>query len=305
MKSLKDLGIRQKFQLLVGTVFFLVGVFLFFYFPLKQKDEMSLALKEKAKVMAQMVAKTSSASLIFDEASSVTTLFEAFKEMKDVQFALVIRKDGSTFSAYNESKYKQYSSRISQTIKQNLKSYSDDDVEIELYSVLSENELVGNVIIGLNKADIHEFVANSRIAAFIISLIIFLGGLFGIRVFFNRVIYSPIKNLTSIADTLSTGDINVSIQSKTNDEIGRLEKAFISIVDSITDHTEVAESIAAGNLDKISNVKSGNDVLSKSMNKVIDTLRNLISEVSTLTKSAADGKLSERGTCYPYCQVSC
>ena len=103
---------------------------------------MTDSLQKKARVIAQMVAKTSAAGLVFDEASSVTTLLEAFKEMHDVEFAIVLKKDGNKF-AYNESKCGQYSGKVSELVSKNATSYSDGDIVMELYSMQSGNEKVG------------------------------------------------------------------------------------------------------------------------------------------------------------------
>ncbi|MGE5431381.1 MAG: methyl-accepting chemotaxis protein [Syntrophomonadaceae bacterium] len=300
MKSINTLGIRQKFQLILGISFFLIGVFLFVYFPLMQKAEMTDSLKDKSKVIAQMIGNTSSAALAFDDASSVTTLLGALKEMHDVQFTMVLKKDGTRFSAYNESKNGKYASKALDMAKNKQDSFDDNDLILKLYPIISNNETVGTVAIGMSKEELASAVTSSRITAFIMSLVIFLLGLGASRVFFTRVVYRPIKNLTAIADKLSSGDINVKINLSSKDEIGQLEEAFISIVNSIKEQSQIAELIANGELTKTANVKSENDVLSKSMNKVIETLRNLISEVASLTKAAADGRLSERGNTSKY-----
>ncbi|MFA5806482.1 MAG: CHASE sensor domain-containing protein, partial [Melioribacteraceae bacterium] len=117
MKYFNKLGIRQKFQIIIGISFSVVALFLFFYVPLKQKGEMSDSLKEKAKVIAQMVAKTADAALVFDDASSVTTQLEVFRQMKDIGFAMVLKKDGKKFTAYNEEKYSNYSAVVSELLK--------------------------------------------------------------------------------------------------------------------------------------------------------------------------------------------
>ena len=300
MEYFNKLGIRQKFQIILGISFFLVGLFLFFYFPQKQKSEMTASLQEKAKVIAQMVAKTSAAGLIFDDASSVDTQLEAFKEMSDVQFAIVLKKDGSKFSAYKENEYTSHSKLISELVADNKESYIDDNVVLGLYPIVSGNEKAGNVIIAMSKANIDSLASAAQITALIISVLILVLGLGGMRLFFNKVIYNPIKNLTSIADKLSSGDVDVSINSKTQDEIGQLEKSFVAIIDSIKDQSQVAELISNGDLNTNAKVKSDKDILSKSMNKVIDTLRSLINEIGSLTRSAAEGRSAERGDVSKY-----
>ncbi|MBN1302616.1 MAG: HAMP domain-containing protein, partial [Melioribacteraceae bacterium] len=300
MKYFKALGIRRKFEIILGVVFMSIAVFLFLYFPLKQKNEMSQALQEKASVMAQMVAKTSSVGLLFDEASSVSTLFEAFGEMADVEFTLVLNNDGEKFAAFSESKYSNYKGQVSDLDFNKADYIESDEVILQNFPVYSGNEKVGNVIVGLNKAQINEFVADSRIISFIMSVVIFIVGLWGIRMFFNRVVYNPIVNLTSIADRVAVGDVDVDIKSDTDDEIGKLQKSFIAILDSVKNQSEIAERISNGDLSKDAKVRSDKDVLSKSMNKVIETLSDLINEISLLTNSAAEGHLSERGNVNKY-----
>jgi methyl-accepting chemotaxis protein len=300
MKKFKYMGIRQKFGLILGISFFLIGLFLFFYFPLKQKSEMTNLLQEKANVIAQMVAKASSAGLVFEDASSVTTQLEAFKDMRDIAFAVVLKKDGSKFAVYNEDEYKKYDSQVSVLAKNNSESFSDGELLLKLNHVHSGNEQVGSVIIALSKAQIDSMASSNRITTLIISALIFVIGLGAMQLFFTKFIYKPIKDITSIADILSLGDVDVKIESNAFDEIGQLEKSFLSIIDTTKEQSQIAEMISNGDLYKEAKVKSEKDILSKSMNKVIETLRNLINEVGVLTKASTEGNLSQRGNIAKY-----
>lgn len=300
MKYFNKLGIRQKFQIIIGISFSVVALFLFFYVPLKQKGEMNDSLQEKARVIAQMVAKTADAALVFDDASSVTTQLEVFRQMKDIGFAMVLKKDGKKFTAYNEEKYSNHSAMVPELIKNRSNSFSDDEILLELYPIISNKENIGLVIIGMSKEGINSMVSAGRINAFVISLIIFVVGLGAMRIFFTKIIFSPIKNLTTIADKLALGDVDVNIESKVDDEIGKLERSFISIIDSIKDQSRIVDFITTGDLNHNAHAKSDKDILSNNLNKVLDTLRNLLNEVGALTKSATEGRLSERGNLSNY-----
>lgn len=300
MKLIKNSGIGQKFQLLLGINFFLIGVFLFFYFPQLQKAEMTKSLKDKGKVIAQMVGKTSSAALVFDDASSVTTLLESFKEVNEVQFAMVLKKDGTKFAAYNEAQNKSYADIAANMAKTNQQSFDDDDVMLNLYPIISNKETIGSVVMAMSRQDLKSAVSQSRIMAFLISLGVFIIGLGASRIFFTRVVYRPIKNLTYVAGKLSEGDVNVKIETGTKDEIGKLGEAFSFIVESIKEKSRIAELIAGGDLTRTAEEKSENDILSKSMNNVIVTLRSLITDVASLTKAASEGRLSYRGNTSRY-----
>ncbi|MFH1198029.1 MAG: methyl-accepting chemotaxis protein [bacterium] len=300
MKKLKNLGIRQKFQIVNGIGFFVVGLFLFFYFPLKQKSEMTDSLTEKAKAIAGMVGNSSSAGLVFDDASSVTATLESLKDLSDVAFTSVLKTDGSKFASYKENNFTKYASTVAELQKANTTSFSDDDIILVLLPVKSDNQKIGSVVIGMSQANIDAAVSSGRIWALIISLIIIVVGTILMRYFFTVTIYNPIKKLTDISNKLSLGDVDVKIESTNKDEIGALEESFVSIVDSIKEQSDIAGFISTGDLSRTAKVKSEKDILSQSMNKVIESLSSLIGEVGFLTKSAMEGKLSERGNVAKY-----
>ncbi|HLP18318.1 MAG TPA: methyl-accepting chemotaxis protein [Bacteroidota bacterium] len=300
MKFFNQFGIRQKFLIILGASYFVVGLFLFFYFPSKQSSDMKASLAEKSKAIAQMVSKSSAAGLVFDDASSVTTQFETFKDMPDVEFVTVLKKDGSRFAVFNESKYGNYSAQVAEMARSKGDFFSDGKVLLAMNPIISDKETVGAVVIAMNTAAIDAQAFSARIVALVISLLIFVLGLVGMRIFFTKVIYTPIKNLTVIADRLSKGDVSIEIASAGNDEIAQLEKSFNAIVTSTKDQSRIAELIANGDLSTEAVVKSDLDILSQSMNKVVVTLRNLISEVSSLATSAAEGNLSARGNASIY-----
>jgi methyl-accepting chemotaxis protein len=300
MKSVKTLGIRQKFEIILAVCFICIGVFLFIYFPWKQKSEMTNSLEEKGVAIAQMIAQSSSAGIIFDDASSVTTFLQALKEMHDVDFAMVFKKDGSKFTAYNEPKFAAYAPKAADLQAGNVQSYYDDDEVMAAYPILSGKDKVGTVIIGMSKSNINSVASSNRLTALLISLVVLFFGLAGMRVFFNRIINTPIKNLTRIADQLSSGDVDLDIESKTHDEIGQLERSFVKIIGSVREQSDVIGKISQGDLSTEAHVKSNKDVLSTNLNEVIKILRGLIDEVRSLTRSAADGRLTVRGDAAKY-----
>jgi methyl-accepting chemotaxis protein len=109
------------------------------------------------------------------------------------------------------------------------------------------------------------------------------------------IISRALKNLSKIADKLAVGDIDVSVNAATKDEIGDLERAFALMIDNIKMQTHAAEKIAMGDTTVKITPKSENDVLSQSMIKMINSIHNMVSEELILSKAAVEGKLSARG----------
>ncbi|MGH4120985.1 methyl-accepting chemotaxis protein [Clostridium sp.] len=145
------------------------------------------------------------------------------------------------------------------------------------------------------KSDTNTINANN--ANNIMYMVIIAGVLIAIAlgIFLSKIISTPIKLLEKAADKLALGDVDVNIESKTKDEIGRLMGSFAKMVDNIKGQSEVAEKIAAGELRVEIIPKSNKDVLAKSMKLVVETLQQLVSETEVLTKAAVEGKLDIRG----------
>ncbi len=112
---------------------------------------------------------------------------------------------------------------------------------------------------------------------------------------FARVIRRPMHELTSAAEQLARGAVNVELKADTKDEIGQLKTAFIAMVDSSREQAAAAQQIAGGDLSVVVQLRSDEDVLGQSLIGVVATLRELTAETKKLTDAAAAGRLSERG----------
>ena len=116
-----------------------------------------------------------------------------------------------------------------------------------------------------------------------------------VGVFISINISKPIKNLTSIANKLAMGEVDVYVGETSNDEVGILSKAFINMINNVNSQAECAQKIAAGDLNLHVDSRSENDVLSNSMILVIDTLNNMMLEVDYLLSEAKKDNYSATG----------
>jgi methyl-accepting chemotaxis protein len=111
----------------------------------------------------------------------------------------------------------------------------------------------------------------------------------------SKKIGNSLTRLSHTADKLAVGDIDVNIEVRNNDEIGRLEQSFRLMIENIKVQAGHAEKIAQGDLSAVVKPKSEHDVLSKSMIKMIESIRNLAKDTVLLSKEAVEGNLSARG----------
>ena len=108
-------------------------------------------------------------------------------------------------------------------------------------------------------------------------------------------IKKPLKMLLAATEKFATGDVNVKVELTGKDELGELAQSFGKMVDNIKESASTAEKIAAGNLSVEVKERSENDILSKSMKNVVETLRDLTAEATMLSKAAVEGRLATRG----------
>lgn len=142
--------------------------------------------------------------------------------------------------------------------------------------------------------DIEAETASNKIQLLIFTLFSILAAL-GLGYILAKKIGDPLKKLSASADRLALGDVDIEINAKTKDEIGNLENSFAIMIEGIKEKVSVAEKIAAGDMSVTVITRSENDVLSKSLQKVTESIKGLVDETVTLSKAAVEGKLSTRG----------
>lgn len=104
--------------------------------------------------------------------------------------------------------------------------------------------------------------------------------LFGavIAFYISRIISSPIKKISEIANEISIGDINQNIEYQSKDEIGHLAKSFRNMIEYMKDLAYAAENIADNNLTVNVQPKSKDDVLGNSFKVMIENLSAMIKQ---------------------------
>lgn len=134
----------------------------------------------------------------------------------------------------------------------------------------------------------------------ILGLLVALAIAFGIGYSMSKLLTKPINNLQLAAKRVATGDVDFNLEITSKDEFGDLQKSFWEMICNIKEKAEVADRIALGDMNVEIKLHSEKDVLSKSMQKLKDTLKDLVDELNLLTQAAREGKLTARGNYQKY-----
>ncbi len=100
---------------------------------------------------------------------------------------------------------------------------------------------------------------------------------------------TPIKGLVKVADQIAAGDVNVSVDVKTNDEIGTLMRSFGRMIANIREQASAAEKIASGDLTAQVTVRSEYDLLGKKLSEMIQTNNEILGNINSAAEQVAAG----------------
>lgn len=108
-------------------------------------------------------------------------------------------------------------------------------------------------------------------------------------IFISRIISKPVRRMVDAADKLALGDVNVSVQADTKDEIGKLAESFGRMIENIREQAIAAEKLADGDLTIQVNVRSENDLLGKKLSELVDKNNEILSNIATAAEQVAAG----------------
>jgi len=98
----------------------------------------------------------------------------------------------------------------------------------------------------------------------------------------------PIRQLETAATCISTGDLDVKIDVRTGDEIGRTAQAFIGMRSYLQETAHAAERIAGGDLTTDIEARSDRDVLRRAFATMTGQLRGVVGQITDAAQTTAD-----------------
>jgi methyl-accepting chemotaxis protein len=111
----------------------------------------------------------------------------------------------------------------------------------------------------------------------------------------SKAITGALDQMTSAADQLARGDLEIQIAWESKGEVGVLAESFRNMAAAQREIAYAAVQIASGNLAVELRPRSDRDVLTRSCVTLRDSVRDMIAEANELAAAAAAGDLRRRG----------
>ncbi|WP_409422297.1 methyl-accepting chemotaxis protein [Pseudaeromonas sp. ZJS20] len=107
-----------------------------------------------------------------------------------------------------------------------------------------------------------------------------------------RGLARPILQAVTVAKTIAQGKFGSRLSYHSADEIGQLSTALDNMADTLQGHIQVAEKIAAGDLDQQIHLASEEDQLGHALEHMVDNLNRLVGDV--LLRAGIIGQNADR-----------
>lgn len=111
----------------------------------------------------------------------------------------------------------------------------------------------------------------------------------GLAVLIVLSITRPIGKLSKAAEALALGDVNVSVDTTSQDEIGKLMQAFSRMIASIRDQARVVEQVANGDLTVQVKVRSEQDLMGIKLQEMVERNNEILANINTAADQVASG----------------
>ncbi|MDM8525835.1 methyl-accepting chemotaxis protein [Desulfococcaceae bacterium HSG8] len=116
----------------------------------------------------------------------------------------------------------------------------------------------------------------------------------GINATLDAVI-NPLHEAAGYMERISKGDIPEEITDDYKGDFNEIKNSINTLVSNLRSAVHVAEKVAKGDMSVKVNILSEKDVLGKSLDRMVSTIKNIITGMNSLTEEALEGRLDARG----------
>ena len=159
---------------------------------------------------------------------------------------------------------------------------------------LSVSEAIDELVSFNNEHAKEEIASNKQqanTANLIMIITIVVGVLLAIilGIIISRMISNPINKMVEVAEKLAVGDINVSVEANSKDEIGKLMESFGKMVANIREQAYTVQSLAEEDFTVDFEAKSENDLMGMKLHELIGNLNELFRNLNLSAEQVAAG----------------
>lgn len=222
------LPIRLKLVSFFCLVFLLSAVFNFLYYPKVYKEQSLYNMKHAIRSLAETVALATGISMELMDFASVQIAIEWAKQDKRLEYLGIYDTSNDVVGVYNPR-----SMAFDAPDLLNSKGFFEIQGNVGIIVPIKYREVThGKALVVFSLDELNASVRENRLTTFYVSLGILLFGII-ISLILSNMISKPVVRLTDIALDVSKGNYDVIIKVESEDEVGKLSRAFQVMVEKI------------------------------------------------------------------------
>ncbi len=147
----------------------------------------------------------------------------------------------------------------------------------------SDGQIIGMVFAGKASEAVSDYITTRSNFVMIVGLSIYVFCLIGDLILVDRKVLRPISKLSAVAKKMAMGDTDQKLERESNDEFGDLTEDFAHMIANISEHANITQKVAEGDLTLTCTPISEYDTMGIALKKMLrDNNKNL-----TVIKEAA------------------
>ncbi|NNE48009.1 MAG: PAS domain S-box protein [Rhodothermales bacterium] len=234
-------SLRAKLTIFTFGLMAVISLSIYLFLPTRMENQAENALVDKASNIADMTAFAIGASSDTGDPVHVPIVLNGAAQVDDLVYAYVTALDGSVVADFNRMPNiytVPYEFRMPGGVSDNR------DIFRARRSIISRGRSAGTLHMGFSLESVATIARRSRLTIAIASIMIFVIGLTGVFAV-SHIITAPLRQIASVAERISEGDFEGSLEIQSNDEIGRLATAFNKMVKGLRSAYQHLESANA------------------------------------------------------------
>ncbi len=210
--------IRRKIQLVIMGIVAIISGFTLLYVPSRQQSLLNEEFQQKVSSLSETIHLGISVGLATGDMTTIPKVLDFAKKDPTVRFVAIV-SDGSVFASFPPNL------SLTQTI-------ASGDSLVIAKALLTTDIIKGEVIVGCSTSVIEARIAEVRLQALLLAIGMLLIGAVA-SWFLAQRIANPIQLISEAAEKIGEGDLNQSVTITSNDEVGKLARAFNKMVENI------------------------------------------------------------------------
>lgn len=221
---------RTKFAVLTSLLIALISIFIYTYFPQELEAKAREAIAERARNVGVMMAYNISLALREEDRPTVCKAVMTAKRDPELEYMMVVDTSGNVIASHNASRALevQYDHEVDLAER-----ISADDKTLQcVQPIIVRDTLLGRVYVGLSLKEMEREVSRSRSTIAAVSAAISILGIL-CTIVLSNIIARPLVRMADAVNLIARGDWKQRVPLESRDEVGRLAKAFNTMVDNL------------------------------------------------------------------------